>query len=223
MKYLNKRTLATISVLMCIFTLCSCSVKSEKLTEKPSFPMKNNTLVEVCTKHADSYPAIQLEKQNPSVECIVYEIFTTDDYKERKSNNETPYPYGSMYFKKWTRSMNSDDHRLPRTVLQRQQLDFHSYKDQTGQPNETVWLEDTTSSLHGISPDHSFVVESYEFDVEHEMYILSLSLKCVEDFFSKPPETRPPNWSLHLILNDSRDMRKNLYSWTLPIQTEEES
>lgn len=144
--------------------------------------MKNSTLVEVCTKHAASYPAIQLEKQNPSVDCIVYEVFTTDDYKERKSNNETPYPYGSMYFKKWTRSMNSDDHRLPRTVLQRQQLDFHSYKDQTGQPNETVWLEDTTSSLQRLSVDEAFVIESFQFDVEDEMYTLSLSLKCMEDF-----------------------------------------
>ncbi len=44
-----------------------------------------------------------------------------------------------------------------------------------------------------------------------------------KEWFSNPPETRPPNWSLHLILNDGRDMRKNLYSWTLPIQIEEES
>ncbi len=273
--------------------------------------MKNSTLVEVCTKNAHSYPAIQLEKENPSVNCIVYEIFTTDENKGEKQFLGTPNPYGSMYFKKWTRSMNSDDHRLPRTVLQRQQLDFHSYKDQTGKFNGTVWIEETTSSLHGLSIDQAFVIESFQFDVEGEMYTLSLSLKCMEDFpqeewdylcynmflkpdilfewlpwgsteniaydfipfhldtvekydgigfplssystdaptkenpfirlksqpfllptfnltysediFSNPPETRPPNWSLHLILNDSRDMRKNLYSWTLPIQIEEES
>jgi hypothetical protein len=144
MRNLQKRALPGIGILLCIVILGSCSGKPEKLNEETSFPMKNSTLVEVCFTGYRDYPnpylAIQLEKQNQLVDCIVYEIFTTDDYKGEKQLRETPYPYGSMHFKKWTRSMNSDDHRLPRTVLQRQQFDFHSYKDQTGEFNGTVWI-----------------------------------------------------------------------------------
>jgi hypothetical protein len=46
----------------------------------------------------------------------------------------------------------------------------------------TNTVEEITSSLHELSVDQAFVVDSYQFDVEHEMYTLSLSLKCMEDF-----------------------------------------
>jgi hypothetical protein len=40
-------------------------------------------------------------------------------------------------------------------------------------------------------------------------------------FLRNPPPIKQPNWSIHLILNDGADLRKNLYSWSLPIDIAE--
>jgi hypothetical protein len=36
------------------------------------------------------------------------------------------------------------------------------------------------------------------------------------------PKNQQPKWSLHLLINDGTDMGKNLYSWSFPIEIEEE-
>ncbi len=64
MRYSDKKTLATISSMLCVVMLCSCSVKTEKLTDETSSHLKNSILVEVCTELEATYPAIQLEKES---------------------------------------------------------------------------------------------------------------------------------------------------------------
>ncbi|HXK52044.1 MAG TPA: hypothetical protein PLE09_05885 [Caldisericia bacterium] len=175
-----------VAVCLLLFFICSnCSFPKPQPAQKtprqmPAFPMENSRVVEVCVSQEDknySFPGLVLEKEDSITNFLLYEIFISDD----SEGDLTPHSYGSKYFRKWTRSMNDDDVRLPRTVLQRDMVKFHTHRDNKGVFNGSLWMQDTLQEIEKYSIDNRFVIESYDVHVKDEEYIVSITLRCTED------------------------------------------
>jgi hypothetical protein len=63
---------------------------------------------------------------------------------------------------------------------------------------------------------------SDEYPTEQNPYFSLTTEPFTLPFIDGFPKNQQPNWSLHLILNDGTNLSKNLYSWSFPIEIEEE-
>jgi hypothetical protein len=170
-------------------SICSCTVpkrflqEPKRIVQKPTFPIENSDLVEVCLKNSlrgqNPFQAIKLEASNPSVNCIVYETELLSS--EKQEGFWTPHRYGSLYYNQWTKSMNVESIMLPRTNFQREFWKLRIHKDKYGENDGDLWISESEQLLKEISKKDCFEIDSYQLNESDGLYYATISLKCVKE------------------------------------------